>query len=109
LSKLGDQVDEAIDGRGAWEAWQKDHYSLVISDWMMRDVDGLELCRRICLNERADSLAPTPRPHSRDLRIFLNGSEFSRGKSAGRSNSAQVCVSQLITDRAGFWCNMCSE
>ena len=54
LSKLGHQVHEATDGRGAWEAWQQDHYSLVISDWMMPHVDGLELCRRIRLNERSD-------------------------------------------------------
>lgn len=54
LSKLGQQVHEATDGRGAWEAWQQDHYSLVISDWMMPDVDGLEFCRRIRAERRAD-------------------------------------------------------
>jgi len=54
LNKLGYKVDEARNGGDAWEAWQRDHYSLVISDWMMPDVDGLELCRRIRLNERSD-------------------------------------------------------
>jgi DNA-binding response OmpR family regulator len=54
LSKLGHKVSEATDGAGAWQAWQRDHFSLVISDWMMPDVDGLELCRRIRLSVRAD-------------------------------------------------------
>jgi DNA-binding response OmpR family regulator len=51
LSKLGHKVSEATDGDGAWEAWQRDHFSLVISDWMMPAVDGLELCRRIRLHQ----------------------------------------------------------
>ena len=54
LIKLGHKVEQTQNGSDAWEAWQRDHYSLVISDWMMPDVDGLELCRRIRLNERLD-------------------------------------------------------
>ncbi len=47
LSQTGHSVTEVENGREAWEAWQRDHHPLVISDWMMPDVDGLELCRRI--------------------------------------------------------------
>jgi DNA-binding response OmpR family regulator len=54
LSKLGHKVSEATDGDGAWEAWQRDHFSLVISDWMMPVVDGLELCRRIRLHQETN-------------------------------------------------------
>ena len=54
LSKLGHVVYPTENGCEAWEAWQRDHFSLVISDWMMPDLDGLELCRRIRRNERSD-------------------------------------------------------
>src|SRR5437762_837534 len=54
LGKLGHEIEQTQNGREAWEAWQRDHYSLVISDWVMPDIDGLELCRRIRRNERSD-------------------------------------------------------
>ena len=47
LTKLGHEVQEAADGREAWEAWQTGEFPLVISDWMMPDLDGLEISRRI--------------------------------------------------------------
>jgi DNA-binding response OmpR family regulator len=47
LTKLGHEAHEASCGREAWEAWQRDEFPLVISDWMMPDLDGLEFCRRI--------------------------------------------------------------
>ena len=47
LRKLGHTVTAVEDGRKAWEAWQKDEYPLLISDWMMPDIDGLQLCRMI--------------------------------------------------------------
>ena len=53
LTKLGHTVREAKNGREAWMAWLSADYPLVISDWMMPDLDGLEFCRRV----RADSHA----------------------------------------------------
>src|SRR5437867_1961669 len=47
LGKMGHTVTAVEDGRGAWEAWQQGEYALLISDWMMPDVDGLELCRMV--------------------------------------------------------------
>jgi two-component system, cell cycle response regulator len=47
LRKLGHTVTAIEDGRKAWEAWQKDEYPLLISDWMMPDIDGPQLCRMI--------------------------------------------------------------
>jgi two-component system, cell cycle response regulator len=47
LKKLGHNVTAVEDGRKAWDAWRQDDYPLLISDWMMPDIDGLELCRMV--------------------------------------------------------------
>jgi two-component system cell cycle response regulator len=47
LRKLGHTVTAVEDGRKAWEAWIQNDYSLLISDWMMPHVDGLQLCRMV--------------------------------------------------------------
>jgi len=54
LAKLGHDVREAENGRDALAAWEANHPSLVISDWMMPDLDGLELCRKIRAEKRSD-------------------------------------------------------
>jgi len=54
LRKLGHDAHEARDGREAWDAWQEGEFPLIISDWMMPDLDGLEFCRRIRAERRAD-------------------------------------------------------
>jgi two-component system cell cycle response regulator len=53
LRKWGYEVQVVCDGGEAWEALQgPEAPSLVISDWMMPDMDGLDLCRRIREKER---------------------------------------------------------
>jgi len=47
LRKLGHDVQEAASGAEAWAAWLKERQPLVISDWMMPGMDGLEFCRKI--------------------------------------------------------------
>jgi two-component system, cell cycle response regulator len=47
LKKLGHSVTAVEDGQKAWEAWQQDEYTLIVSNWMMPNIDGLELCRMI--------------------------------------------------------------
>ena len=47
LEGLGHEVTVALDGAQAWEAIQRAHVPLLISDWVMPTMDGLELCRRI--------------------------------------------------------------
>jgi phosphoserine phosphatase RsbU/P len=47
LAAQGHTVFEAEDGREAWGAWQLSAPRVVVSDWVMPKVDGLELCRRI--------------------------------------------------------------
>jgi two-component system chemotaxis response regulator CheY len=47
LSRMGHRVTLARDGLGAWELLQTSSFNVVITDWMMPGLDGLELCRRI--------------------------------------------------------------
>ena len=47
LLKLGYNVVEAEDGASAWEALGRTGARIVVSDWVMPDTDGLELCRRV--------------------------------------------------------------
>ena len=54
LTKLGHDVREARNGGEAWDAWHGGEFPLIISDWMMPDLDGLEFCCRIRAEPRAD-------------------------------------------------------
>ncbi len=54
LTKLGHSVREAKNGIEAWMAWLSGDYPLVISDWKMPDLDGLEFCQRIRAAPRAE-------------------------------------------------------
>ncbi|MFQ5771491.1 MAG: PleD family two-component system response regulator, partial [bacterium] len=47
LKKWGHEVMVAKDGAEAWEILQKLPINFVISDWIMPNMDGLELCKRI--------------------------------------------------------------
>jgi signal transduction histidine kinase len=47
VAKAGHETIVAENGKAAWEAYQKEGPHMVISDWMMPQMDGVELCRRI--------------------------------------------------------------
>jgi DNA-binding response OmpR family regulator len=47
LRKLGHEVIEAANGESAWQLATQEHVRVVVSDWSMPQMDGLELCRRI--------------------------------------------------------------
>jgi DNA-binding response OmpR family regulator len=54
LEKLRYDVAPCKDGAEAWEAYVQNDYRIVISDWMMPEMDGLELCKRIRRYGRPD-------------------------------------------------------
>jgi len=47
LQKWQYEVTEAADGAQAWELVRHEHFPLVLTDWLMPEMDGLELIRRI--------------------------------------------------------------
>jgi two-component system, NtrC family, sensor kinase len=47
LVEMGQTVIEAEDGHKGWEILKSRHIRLIISDWMMPGMNGLELCKKI--------------------------------------------------------------
>lgn len=47
VKKIGHEVLEAENGKIAWKTFREHEPDMVISDWMMPEMDGIELCRRI--------------------------------------------------------------
>ncbi|MBV9492250.1 MAG: response regulator [Verrucomicrobia bacterium] len=47
LERLGHESVVTCSGTEAWNSFDRDPPRLIVSDWMMPEVDGLELCRRV--------------------------------------------------------------
>jgi len=47
LEHFGHEVVATADGLEAWERFDAEPVRVIVSDWMMPDVDGIELCRRV--------------------------------------------------------------
>lgn len=47
LKKDGHQIFEAVDGKEAWQLYLEQKPDIVITDWMMPEMDGIALCREI--------------------------------------------------------------
>ena len=47
LKKPGYDVSVASDGKDAWNILKTDNINFVITDWMMPEIDGLQLCKMI--------------------------------------------------------------
>ena len=63
LERMGHEATVAPDGEEAWRIIQNRDAPLLISDWMMPNLDGPELCRRI----RAVGERPLHLHHPADL------------------------------------------
>lgn len=47
LTEYGYDVSAVATAEAAWELWQQDAYPLVILDWLLPGMSGLELCKKI--------------------------------------------------------------
>jgi signal transduction histidine kinase len=52
VADLGHEIVTAANGREAWDRYQAQPVQMVITDWLMPEMDGLELCKLI--RERSD-------------------------------------------------------
>ena len=53
LQKWGHEVVVTTDGLQAWQMFEQGEFPLVITDWMMPEMDGVDLIRRIRQAERS--------------------------------------------------------
>lgn len=54
LEELGHEVTVASDGQEAWEAYRAQPMRMIITDWLMPRMDGLELVERVRENDLCD-------------------------------------------------------
>lgn len=54
LRRSGYEVDTAAGGAEGWASFVEQDYPVVLVDWLMPEMDGLELCRRIRGAQRAN-------------------------------------------------------
>jgi phosphoserine phosphatase RsbU/P len=47
LKALGHEAEVCANGNEAWEAFDREPARVIISDWMMPGLDGLELCKKV--------------------------------------------------------------
>ncbi len=51
IQHLGYETVVANNGAEGWELWKSERPRIVITDWVMPELDGLELCKKIRLSE----------------------------------------------------------
>lgn len=74
LESRGHAVTAVADGESGWESYQSRHFSMVILEWLLPEMDGLEVCRKIRSSPKgADSLilVITLRMNPGDLKQIL--------------------------------------
>lgn len=75
LTDMGHEVTSVADGDQAWDAYDSEPFPLVVLDWMMPKLDGLELCSRIRATPSGRDtfvVLQTGRGTSEDLEVALS-------------------------------------
>lgn len=74
LESRGHTVTAVADGKSGWECYQSQNFPMVILDWLLPEMDGLEVCRKIRNSDNgSDSLilVITIRTNPGDLELVL--------------------------------------
>lgn len=75
ISSLGHEVTDCEDAEAALSAYLQDTYPLVILDWMLPCMDGLQLCRQIRMLPQGNNsiiVMATARSNPEDLQAVLD-------------------------------------
>ena len=75
LQLSGHEVETHENGRTAWESFQKHPAEMIVLDWHMPEMDGLELCERVrahATGDRTYLLMITARAKPEDLEKVLD-------------------------------------
>ena len=75
LQVSGHEVETHENGRTAWESFERNPAELVVLDWHMPEVDGIQLCRRIRAHPQGDRtylVMITARAEPEDLEHVLD-------------------------------------
>lgn len=54
LEQFGHEVTAVSNGEEAWQAYDAEPYRVIVSDWLMPGMDGLEFCRRVRARKLTD-------------------------------------------------------
>ncbi|MGE3268290.1 MAG: diguanylate cyclase [Chloroflexota bacterium] len=52
IEQLGHEVLVATDGTDAWELYRQQEIDVIVSDWLMPGMDGIDLCQRVRNTQR---------------------------------------------------------
>lgn len=75
LQLSGHEVEAHADGRSAWESFERNPAELVVLDWQMPGLDGIEVCRRVRAHPQGDRtylVMITARAQPEDLEHVLD-------------------------------------
>jgi len=75
LQMSGHEVEAHENGRTAWESFERNPAEMIVLDWHMPEVDGIELCRRVrahASGSRTYLLMITARANPEDLELVLD-------------------------------------
>jgi DNA-binding response OmpR family regulator len=75
LQLSGHEVEAHENGRTAWESFERNPAELMVLDWQMPEIDGIELCRRVRAHADGDRtylIMITARAQPEDLEHVLD-------------------------------------